>query len=83
MNTTLTLTIDKNVVENAEIYARTTKKSVSQLVEAYLSSIPTENMIAEDRPLGPITSRLAGIIRLDEEPNHKALLHDALMEKYL
>jgi len=83
MNTILTLTIDKSVVENAEIYARTAKKSISQLVEDYLSSISLENRKADDKVLGPITSQLAGIIKLEEKIDRKELLRDALMEKYL
>ena len=83
MNTILTLNIDKNVVENAEIYAKSTEKSVSQLVEDYLLSISLKNRITNDRPLGAITKRLAGIIKLDTKIEQKELLTDALMEKYL
>jgi hypothetical protein len=52
MDTTLTLSIDQNVINNAEIYA---KKSLSQLVEEYLSTIPSETSIVNTKPLGPIT----------------------------
>jgi len=52
MNTTLTLNVDKDVIENAEIYAKSTKKSVSQLVEDYLSSIPFEYKVKYEKPLG-------------------------------
>ena len=82
METVLKLNIDQNVVENAEIYAKYTKKTVSQLVEEYLLSIPSNNTV-DNKKLGPITSQLAGIIRLDKNINHKELLTDALMEKYL
>ena len=83
MNTILTLNIDKNVVENAEIYAKSTEKSVSQLVEDYLLSISLKNRITDDKPLGEITKQLAGIIKLDTKIEQKELLTDALMEKYL
>ena len=83
MDTVLTLNIDKNVVENAEIYAKSTEKSVSQLVEDYLSSISFKNRIMNDRPLGPITRQLVGIIKLEKKIDSKELLNDALMEKYL
>ena len=82
MDTILTLNIAQNVVDNAEIYAKYTQKSVSQLVEEYLLSISSKNVI-NDKPLGPITKQLAGIIRLERNIDHKELLADTLMEKYL
>jgi hypothetical protein len=83
MDTVLTLNIDKDVVQNAEIYANHTKKTVSQLVEEYLLSISLKNEIDKNNQLGPITRQLAGIIKLNEEINHKEILADVLMEKYL
>ena len=82
MDTILTLNIAQNVVDNAEIYAQYAQKSVSQLVEEYLVSISSENVI-NNKPLGPITKQLAGIIKLEKNINHKELLADTLMEKYL
>ena len=82
MSTILTLNIDQNVVEEAEIYAKYSKKTISQLVEEYLLSISVRNR-NNDIQLGPITSQLAGIIELDENTNPKTLLTDALMEKYI
>ncbi|MCL2129817.1 MAG: DUF6364 family protein, partial [Treponema sp.] len=61
MSTILTLNIDQNVVEEAEIYAKYSKKTISQLVEEYLLSISVRNR-NNDIQLGPITSQLAGII---------------------
>jgi ethanolamine utilization protein EutA (predicted chaperonin) len=78
----LTLNIAQNVVDSAEIYAKYAQKSVSQLVEEYLVSISSENMI-NNKPLGPITKQLAGIIKLEKNINHKELLADTLLEKYL
>jgi len=86
MHTKLTVSVDKEVAEKAEIYAKSTKKSVSQLVENYLLLISTEPVKNEDisnRPLGPITKQLAGIIETNDNSNYKELLTDALTEKYL
>jgi hypothetical protein len=79
----LTLNIDQNIVENVEIYAKYTQKSVSQLVEEYLLSISSKTKIDNNKPLGPITKQLTGIIKLDKNVNYKELLEEALMEKYL
>ena len=83
MDTILTLNIAQNVVDNAEIYAKYAKKSLSQLVEEYLLSISSENVIENNKPLGPITKQVAGIIKLEKNINHKELLADTLLEKYL
>ena len=82
MDAILTLNIDKNVFENAEMYAKQTKKTVSQLVEEYLFSISSINKV-DYKPLGPITKQLAGIMKLDKNVNYKDLLSDTLSEKYL
>jgi len=37
----------------------------------------------DNKQLGPITRRLTGIIKLNKDINHKELLADVLMEKYL
>jgi hypothetical protein len=82
MYTKLTLNIDQNVVENAKIYAKNTKRSVSKLVEEYLASIAHNNTIS-NRPLGPITKELAGVVKVNGDVDYKELLTGALMEKYL
>jgi len=98
MDTVLTLNIAQNVVDNAKIYAQYAQKSVSQLVEEYLLSISTEYVSENmpeyvidnafdnnnnNKPLGPITKQLAGIIKLEKNINTKELLAETLMEKYL
>ena len=82
MSTILTLDIEQNVIERAEIYAKYSKKTLSQLVEEYLLSISSRSN-NDNIQLEPITSQLVGIIELDENKNHKELLTDALMEKYI
>jgi len=62
METTLTLHIDQDVIYNAEAYAQNAHKSMSQLVEDYLLSITSKNVVDINQPLGPITQQLAGII---------------------
>ena len=82
MDTMLTLNIDQNVIENAENFAKYSKKTISQLVEEYLSAISSSNRL-KINSLGPITEQIAGIIKLDKDINYKECLADALMEKYL
>ncbi|MDR3336970.1 MAG: DUF6364 family protein [Treponema sp.] len=83
MYTKLTLNIDQNVIENAKIYAKTSKRSVSKLVEEYLSSISYKTTNVNNKPLGPITKELVGIITMGKKIDYKDILTEALMEKYL
>ena len=84
MYTKLTLSIDQNVIENAKKYAKNQKRSVSKLVEEYLSSISlsTDKKI-EYNTLGPITKELVGIIKVNKHMDYKEILTDALMDKYI
>jgi hypothetical protein len=83
MYTKLTLNIDQNVIENAKKYAKHQKRSISKLVEEYLSSISSSvNEKIGDNSLGPITKELVGIIKIKGKIDYKELLTDALMEKH-
>jgi hypothetical protein len=80
----LTLNIEQNIIKDAKIYAKKQKRSVSKLVEEYLSTISLRNNEnIEHNSLGPITKELVGAIKLKENGNYKDILTDALMEKYL
>jgi hypothetical protein len=84
MYTKLTLNIDHTVIENAKKYAKNQKRSVSKLVEEYLSSISSSvNKRVEHTSLGPITKELVGIIRVNRRADYKDILTDALIEKYV
>jgi hypothetical protein len=83
MYTKLTLSIDRAVIESAKIYAKKSKRSVSRLVEEYLSSISHANRENNNKPLGPITKELVGVIKTKKNIDYKELLTEALMEKYL
>jgi hypothetical protein len=80
----LTLNIDQKVIEDAKKYAKIQKRSVSNLVEEYLSSVSSSiNNDVRYNELGPITKELVGIIKINEHANYKNILTDALTEKYL
>jgi hypothetical protein len=84
MYTKLTLNIDQNVIEKAKKYAKNRKRSVSKLVEEYLSSISSSaNEKIEYTTLGPITKELVGIIKVNRHTDYKDILTDALIGKYV
>ncbi len=47
MDTKLTLTVDKEVIEKAKIYAKTRKRSLSDLVENYFRALTSEGEFNE------------------------------------
>ena len=49
MQTKLTLTIEQTVIERAKLYARAKNRSVSKLVEEYLSNVVGQVAATVDR----------------------------------
>ena len=83
MNTKLTLSIEQDVIERAKKYAQRTRRSISALVEDYLSSISAEIQEPSHRLLNPITRGLVGVIKNDSDVDYDDILTASLMEKYL
>ena len=63
MNTKLTLSLKKEVIERAKVYAREHNVSLSFLIENYLIKIISEFQSKLD-PKGSIVEELSGIIKL-------------------
>ena len=65
MNTKLTLSLDKDVIERAKIYAREHELCLSFLVENFLLKIVSDYK-EKKAPEGSIVKALSGIINLEE-----------------
>ena len=50
MTTKLTLTVEKSVIEKAKIYAKTTGRSLSEIIENYLNTLTDENHVHNVSP---------------------------------
>lgn len=84
MNTKLTLTVDKEVIEQAKRYARQEGRSLSNLIESYLRSLVTES--SHRFTLSPIASALKGSCKIEEasfDYDYDAILETELTENYL
>lgn len=84
MNTKLTLTVDKEVIEQAKRYARQEGRSLSNLIESYLRSLVTESQ--QSFPLSPIASALKGSCKITESSfdyDYDAILENELTANYL
>ena len=84
MQTKLTLTIEQTVIERAKQYARSKNRSVSKLVEEYLSNVAGQlGEIDLQLENAPITKGLIGrFATQDSKQDYKALLEAALLEKH-
>jgi hypothetical protein len=63
MDTKLTLSIDKNVIEQARKYARKKNTSLSNLIENYLLSI-TKIGTRKGEQITPLVRSLSGVLKL-------------------
>lgn len=81
MNTKLTLSLNKDVIQQAKIYAKEHNISLSFLIENYLQKIITEYKTDESTK-GSIVNELSGIINLNTNDDFKDDYTDYLTEKY-
>lgn len=84
MNAKLTLTIDKDVIEQAKRYAKSEKRSLSNLIESFLRRVSQEeDDKIFDEELHPTILALKGSVKVSEDFDYKKKLEEALREKYL
>ena len=82
MNTKLTLTIEKEVIQIAKEYAKEKGQSLSDLVENYFKLLINERRPLKADGLSPRIKRLRGIIKTDKELDYKQILSEELIKKY-
>lgn len=90
MNTKLTLTMDKSVIESAKKYAKREDRSLSNLVESYLKAITKQDKVKQEEnseqnkyELSPIVKSLKGSFKAPKTLDYKKELDKRLEEKYL
>lgn len=82
MNTKLTLTIEKEIIDIAKEYAKEKGQSLSEMVENYLKFITSDRQKIKERQLSPKVRKLRGILKTDENFDYKQILADELSKKY-
>jgi hypothetical protein len=80
MTTKLTLTIDDAVIVQAKKYAKTSGKSLSDIVENYLMTLTTKE--SKEEEISPRILKLLGVIELPEDFDYKKSLTEGLSRKY-
>ena len=80
MNTKLTLSLEKRVIENAKSYAKKTGRSLSELVENYFKNLTEKSEIPED--IHPKVKKLIGRITLPPDFDEEKAKEEHYKEKY-
>ncbi|MEQ8711365.1 MAG: DUF6364 family protein [Cyclobacteriaceae bacterium] len=79
MDTKLTLSLKKEVIQNAKVYAKANNTSLSKLIESYLSMLVKDR--AEKPAVTPLVKSLIGVVDLKGE-DPKEAYRDHIAEKY-
>jgi len=80
MNSKLTLTVEKTIIEKAKLYAKKTGRSLSELIENYLENI-TQDYSAEE--ISPKLQKLIGSVQLPPDFDEEKELRSVLEQKHL
>ncbi len=83
MTTKLTLTLDKRIIERAKRLSKKRKKSLSRIIEDYLSTLTMEdkNSISAIE-ITPFVRSLSSKVMIPKDFNIKKEYHRHLEEKY-
>jgi hypothetical protein len=83
MNTKLTLTIDKTVIEKAKAYAGKQGRSLSSMIENYLKAVTSkEDKVVTEIELSPIVKSLVGSFKMPKDFDYKEEIKKMRDEKY-
>jgi hypothetical protein len=82
MNTKLTLTIEKEIIEVAKKYAKEKGQSLSEMVENYFKLLTVKRRKISEKQLSPKVRKLRGIMKTDHNIDYKQILTEELSKKY-
>ncbi|MBN8219605.1 MAG: antitoxin [Spirochaetes bacterium] len=74
--------MDKKTIENAKRYAQKRGKSISRIVQDYLSSISKNDSQVSSQTLGPVTQELHGVLKGKISLDYKLEIADYIEKKY-
>jgi len=80
MNTKLTLSIDKNTIGKAKLFARKRNKSLSSLIENYLKAVTVEDQTPGE--ITPLVAELSGVVTAESAQANRSDYADYLTHKY-
>lgn len=80
MQSKLTISIDKNLIEQAKILAKKKGRSLSDLIESYLKVVVRKEESAVE--ISQDIKKLQGSVKLPADFNYKTELQKSLNKKY-
>lgn len=83
MNSKLTLSIDKEVIEAAKDYAKSQGRSLSNVIEEYLKSVTKKKLKKKEYKFNSIIEELSGSVKLPSNKSYDDIKTEALIDKYL
>lgn len=83
MNTKLTLTIEREIIERAKSYAKEKNRSLSDIIENYLKILTKEERNHKSKKLNPAVESLKGSFKMPKDMDYKKELKNRLEQKYL
>ncbi len=83
MDTKLTLKLDKRVIDKAEKYAASQKKSLSKMIESYLKSLTDDNSSNNESEIqiSPFVKSLSTGVKIPADMDYKKEYDNHLIEK--
>ena len=82
MNTKLTLTLKKEIIDQAKKYASQKGKSLSEMVENYFKFISEYKPESKNTGLSPRIQKLRGIMKVDSDFDYKKVLESEKSKKH-
>ena len=82
MKTTLTLTIETEVIKIAKEYAKENDLSLSEMVESYFKFLAVKRPKIKEKQLSSKVRKLRGIIKVDDNFDYRKILTEGLSKKY-
>lgn len=80
MATKLTLTVEKEVIERAKSYAKSTGRSLSEIIENYLNQLTQDKEI---ETLSPKLKKIVGAVKLPDDFDEERELRTYFEKKHL
>ncbi len=80
MNTKLTLSLDRTVIEAAKRTLQTKDQSLSSIIEDYFRALIAVK--TKKNPTSPLVTELSGIASLPKNTSDQDVITDYLLEKY-
>jgi len=82
MNTKLTLTLEKEIIDQAKKYASVKGRSLSEMVENYFKYLTEFKPEEKIENLSPRIKKLRGIMKVDADFDYKKILDTERSKKH-